>query len=259
MPHQSRPETRESGLCQEHERQSLRQCESSSWKLNGIGSVFTVRVQPARARDRLIFPGGADAPGAQDDMTHLSTVTTIRALCLSALAFCPCAALATAETGPSSETDSLAALRADFEALKDRNSALEKSQRGSRRQPGGSVRGLAERGTGREIRGLVQDVLLDSQSRTSLQDSGMSAGYRSGQGLLSGQSGRVVLAEDQRPDPDPLGAQPHQAELRRIEGPTRTEQPSDHLGISDPACQGEVQGQRDRSDLEVSDQRRLRQ
>ena len=58
-------------------------------------------------------------------MMHLSTLTTIRTICLSALAFCPCAALATAETSPSSETDSLAALRADFEALKDRNSALE--------------------------------------------------------------------------------------------------------------------------------------
>ena len=58
-------------------------------------------------------------------MRNVSTFTTIRALCLSALAFCPCAALATAETSPSSETDSLAALRADFEALKDRNSALE--------------------------------------------------------------------------------------------------------------------------------------
>ena len=35
-----------------------------------------------------------------------------------------------------------------------------------------------------EIRGIVQDVLADSQSRTSLQDSGMSAGYKAGEGFF---------------------------------------------------------------------------
>ena len=127
-------------------------------------------------------------------MTHLSTFTTIRALCLSALAFCPCAALATAETGPSSETDSLAALRADFEALKDRNSALESRNEvlaASLKDQSGAW--LNEERAG-EIRGLVQDVLLDSQSRTSLQDSGMSAGYKSGKGFfLANQDGSFSL------------------------------------------------------------------
>ena len=127
-------------------------------------------------------------------MTHLSTLTTIRALCLSALAFCPCAALAAAYTSPSSETDSLAALRADFEALKDRNSALENRNEvlaASLKDQSGAW--LNEERAG-EIRGLVQDVLLDSQSRTSLQDSGMSAGYRSGEGFfLANQDGSFSL------------------------------------------------------------------
>ena len=127
-------------------------------------------------------------------MTHLSTVTTIRALCLSALAFCPCAALAAAETSPSSETDSLAALRADFEALKDRNSALENRNEvlaASLEDQSGAWLNEARAG---EIRGLVQDVLLDSQSRTSLQDSGMSAGYKSGKGFfLANQDGSFSL------------------------------------------------------------------
>ena len=127
-------------------------------------------------------------------MTHFPTFPTIRALCLSALAFCPCAALATAETSPSSETDSLAALRADFEALKDRNSALESRNEvlaASLEDQSGAWLNEARAG---EIRGQVQDVLLDSQSRTSLQDSGMSAGYTSGKGFfLANQDGSFSL------------------------------------------------------------------
>lgn len=45
-----------------------------------------------------------------------------------------------------------------------------------------------------EIRGIVQDVLADSQSRTSLQDSGMMAGYKAGKGFfLSNQDGSFSL------------------------------------------------------------------
>ena len=45
-----------------------------------------------------------------------------------------------------------------------------------------------------EIRGIVQDVLADSQSRTSLQDSGMSAGYKAGEGFfLSSADGNFRL------------------------------------------------------------------
>ena len=45
-----------------------------------------------------------------------------------------------------------------------------------------------------EIRGIVQDVLADSQSRTSLQDSGMMAGYKAGKGFfLSSADGNFSL------------------------------------------------------------------
>jgi outer membrane murein-binding lipoprotein Lpp len=45
-----------------------------------------------------------------------------------------------------------------------------------------------------DIRGIVQDVLADSQSRTSLQDSGMMAGYKAGKGFfLSNQDGSFSL------------------------------------------------------------------
>ena len=127
-------------------------------------------------------------------MMHLSTSTTIRAICLSALAFCPCAALATAEVSPSSERDSLAALRADFKALKDRNSALESRNEVLAASLDFQSRAWLNEARAGEIRDLVQDVLLDSQSRTSLQDSGMSAGYTSGKGFfLANQDGSFSL------------------------------------------------------------------
>ncbi|MCH2143604.1 MAG: hypothetical protein MK082_00510 [Phycisphaerales bacterium] len=45
-----------------------------------------------------------------------------------------------------------------------------------------------------EIRGIVQDVLADSQTRTSLQDSGAMAGYKSGSGFfLSSQNGAFTM------------------------------------------------------------------
>jgi len=45
-----------------------------------------------------------------------------------------------------------------------------------------------------EIRGIVQDVLADSQSRTSLQDSGAMAGYKAGRGFfLSSQNGSFTM------------------------------------------------------------------
>ena len=45
-----------------------------------------------------------------------------------------------------------------------------------------------------DIRGIVQDVLADSQSRTSLQDSGMMAGYKAGKGFfLSNADGSFSL------------------------------------------------------------------
>jgi len=45
-----------------------------------------------------------------------------------------------------------------------------------------------------EIRGIVQDVLADSQTRTSLQDSGAMAGYKAGNGFfLSSQNGSFTM------------------------------------------------------------------
>jgi len=45
-----------------------------------------------------------------------------------------------------------------------------------------------------EIRGIVQDVLADSQSRTSLQDGGAMAGYKAGRGFfLSSQDGNYTM------------------------------------------------------------------
>ena len=45
-----------------------------------------------------------------------------------------------------------------------------------------------------EIRGIVQDVLADSQSRTSLQDGGAMAGYKAGRGFfLSSQDGSYTM------------------------------------------------------------------
>ena len=127
-------------------------------------------------------------------MIDLPTFTNLRVLCLSALASLPCAAFVTAQPSTSSELDSLAALRADFEALKDRNTALEnRNEALAASLDSQSGAWLNETRAG-EIRALVQDVLLDSQSRTSLQDSGMSAGYKSGKGFfLANQDGSFSL------------------------------------------------------------------
>ena len=127
-------------------------------------------------------------------MTFISPRTTLRALFLVAGASVTIAPSASADARICSETDSRAALRADFEALKDRNSALENRNEvlvASLDDQSGTWLNESRAG---EIQDLVQDVLLDSQSRTSLQDSGMFAGYTSGKGFfLANQDGSFSL------------------------------------------------------------------
>jgi phosphate-selective porin len=118
----------------------------------------------------------------------------LRAISTTAVAFGTLASTGPVQAGPAIQSDSLDALRADFEALKAKNSALEKRNdvlAASLDHQSGAWLGEAR---AQEIRGLVQEVLLDSQSRTALQGSGMSAGYRSGKGFfLANQDGSFSL------------------------------------------------------------------
>ena len=127
-------------------------------------------------------------------MTHVSRHPLLRAISTTAVAFGTLASTGPVQAGPVIQSDSLDALRADFEALKAKNSALEKRNdvlAASLDHQSGAWLGEAR---AQEIRGLVQEVLLDSQSRTALQGSGMSAGYRSGKGFfLANQDGSFSL------------------------------------------------------------------
>ena len=101
------------------------------------------------------------------------------------------------ETTPpasSSSADSLEALRADFEALREHNQSLEERNEALSSSLETQNRDWLTTERASEIRGIVQDVLADSQSRTSLQDSGMMAGYQSGKGFfLSNSDGSFSL------------------------------------------------------------------
>jgi hypothetical protein len=83
---------------------------------------------------------------------------------------------------------SIDALRAELNELRAQNNSL------SARVDAQDTEWLNEERAS-EIRGIVQDVLADSQSRTSLQDSGMMAGYKAGKGFfLSNADGSFSLA-----------------------------------------------------------------
>ena len=101
------------------------------------------------------------------------------------------------ETTPpasSSSADSLEALRADFEALREHNQSLEERNEVLSSSLETQNRDWLTTERASEIRGIVQDVLADSQSRTSLQDSGMMAGYKAGKGFfLSNADGSFSL------------------------------------------------------------------
>ena len=95
--------------------------------------------------------------------------------------------------GPTAQEDSLEALRADFEALRRHNEALERSNESLAERNEALSSSLAvqnqnwlDADRAAEIRGIVQDVLADSQGRTSLQDGGLSAGYSAGRGFFIG-------------------------------------------------------------------------
>ena len=82
---------------------------------------------------------------------------------------------------------SIDALRAELNELRAQNNSL------SARVDAQDTEWLNEERAS-EIRGIVQDVLADSQSRTSLQDSGMMAGYKAGKGFfLSNADGSFSL------------------------------------------------------------------
>ena len=82
---------------------------------------------------------------------------------------------------------SIDALRAELNELRAQNNSL------SARVDAQDTEWLNEERAS-EIRGIVQDVLADSQSRTSLQDSGMMAGYKAGKGFfLSNSDGSFSL------------------------------------------------------------------
>ena len=84
-------------------------------------------------------------------------------------------------------TTSIDSLRAELNELRSQNDAL------AARVDAQDSEWLNEERAG-EVRSLVQDVLADSQSRTSLQDSGMMAGYKAGKGFyLSNQDGSFSL------------------------------------------------------------------
>ncbi|MEE2680842.1 MAG: porin [Planctomycetota bacterium] len=90
--------------------------------------------------------------------------------------------------------DSLEALRADFEALRQHNQALEERNEALSSSLDTQNRDWLTAERASEIRGIVQDVLSDSQSRMSLQDSGMVAGYKPGKGFFLGsQDGSFSL------------------------------------------------------------------
>ena len=101
------------------------------------------------------------------------------------------------ETTPpasSSSADSLEALRADFEALREHNQSLEERNEALSSSLETQNRDWLTTERASEIRGIVQDVLADSQSRTSLQNSGMMAGYQAGKGFfLSNSDGSFSL------------------------------------------------------------------
>lgn len=90
--------------------------------------------------------------------------------------------------------DSLEALRADFEALRQHTAALEARNEALSTSLDTQNRDWLTAERASEIRGIVQDVLSDTQSRTSLQDSGMLAGYAPGRGFfLANQDGSFSL------------------------------------------------------------------
>jgi hypothetical protein len=89
--------------------------------------------------------------------------------------------------GAADSNTSIDNLRAELNELRSQNDAL------AARVDAQDSEWLNEERAG-EIRGLVSDVLADSQSRTSLQDSGMMAGYKAGKGFyLSNQDGSFSL------------------------------------------------------------------
>ena len=89
--------------------------------------------------------------------------------------------------GAADSTTSIDSLRAELNELRSQNEAL------AARVDAQDSEWLNEERAG-EVRSLVQDVLADSQSRTSLQDSGMMAGYKAGKGFyLSNQDGSFSL------------------------------------------------------------------
>ncbi|MEC9156808.1 MAG: porin [Planctomycetota bacterium] len=98
-----------------------------------------------------------------------------------------------APVGATLQEDSLEALRADFEALRRHNEALERSNQSLAERNEALSSSLAVQNQDwldadrvAEIRGIVQDVLADTQGRTSLQDGGLSAGYSAGRGFFIG-------------------------------------------------------------------------
>jgi hypothetical protein len=89
--------------------------------------------------------------------------------------------------GAADSNTSIDNLRAELNELRSQNDAL------TARVDAQDSEWLNEERAG-EVRSLVQDVLADSQSRTSLQDSGMMAGYKAGKGFyLSNQDGSFSL------------------------------------------------------------------
>ena len=93
----------------------------------------------------------------------------------------------TSIAGAADSTTSIDSLRAELNELRSQNDAL------AARVDAQDSEWLNEERAG-EVRSLVQDVLADSQSRTSLQDSGMMAGYKAGKGFyLSNQDGSFSL------------------------------------------------------------------
>jgi outer membrane murein-binding lipoprotein Lpp len=108
------------------------------------------------------------------------------------------------------DSASIDALRAELSELRAQNESLEA------RVDAKDDAWLNETRT-TEIRGIVQDVLADSQTRTSLQDSGAMAGYKAGQGFfLSSQDGSFSM---------------------RISGQVQTRWVMSHVG-DDPALDG---------------------
>lgn len=82
---------------------------------------------------------------------------------------------------------SIDALRAELADLRVQNNALEARVDAQDDQWLNETRAT-------EIRGIVQDVLADSQTRTSLQDSNAMAGYKAGKGFyLSNQDGSFTM------------------------------------------------------------------